>query len=649
MAGALKRGLAALVLCLVAGLGPVLGLSGCERIAPAAGRPAPIAAASGRGLQEVAPSAAVLQLRAALDRHQPRVRIQSPSDGTLLPPGPWTLEVDVRDWPLVDAGALGLGPHLVVQIDDQAPIRTTTAAASSGDAESRTVRLSLDPLSPGSHRITAYAARPWGEAVKDPGASAQITVHRVIPTPLTQPRRGEPQLRPVSPPTVAASEPVLIDWLLRDAPLQHLRDDDTQWRLRITVNGDSFQVDRQLPLWLKGFHPGSNAVVLELLDGLGEPIAPTLNTLVQEVIVQPGEGPVWNGNALTPELLATLLGERPAGSATAATGNPSSRSESRQEPGDRNQAEPADDDNSLAGPRAIDENAGREGRANKRGSTGREDRAGKEGRAEMNTSAGRKGSASGQGGASEGGASSQGSGSEGDASSEAGGSQGGASQGGASSEARGNVDADSGGGSAAVVNNDTPLDRGESDQAAAGGAGTPPALLNQAGTAVPPGAGLGDSAADRETPDQDTAGSPETPGTAIAPGLMPAANATASGAQAREDGEPPSDRPPVANPDPLPPAPVDPGSGTAGEGGPARVAGMAEDPPMTALRDASPDPEPGPPLATERLPAATPSREPAADHLPPVLPSARSELNADGSLIRPKKPGLFSGLRGGAS
>lgn len=318
MAGALKRGLAVLVLCLVLGLVPILGLSGCTRPATPGARTSPATVAKAGSLQEVAPPGAVTQLKTVLDRHQPRVTIQAPADGSLLPAGAWTLEMTVRDWPLVDAGSLGLGPHLVVQIDDLPPIRTTVAVPIKGESDMAKVRLSLDPLSPGSHRITAYAARPWGEAVKAPGASSQITVHRVAPTPLTQPTSGEPQLRPVSPPTVTGSEPVLIDWLLWDAPLQHLRADDTRWRLRITVNGDSFQVDRHLPLWLKGFKAGSNAVVLELLDGLGEPIAPTLNTLVQEVIVRPGERPVWNSQTLTPEQQAILLGEGPPPSSTPA-------------------------------------------------------------------------------------------------------------------------------------------------------------------------------------------------------------------------------------------------------------------------------------------------------------------------------------------
>jgi hypothetical protein len=311
MAGTLKRGLLALVLTLAL----ALGLAACGRSSTSAPRSLPASGAGGSSLQEVSPPGAVQQLKSALDRYQPELTIQAPANGALLPPGPWTLDLRLRDWPLVDAGSLGLGPHLVVQIDDREPIRITAAESPSADgSQTRRVRLTLDPLSPGSHRITSYAARPWGEAVKDPGASAQITVHRVAATPLTQPQAGEPQLIPVSPPSLSGSEPVLIDWLLRDAPLQHLRDGDTHWRLRVTVNGDSFQVDRQMPIWLKGFRPGSNAVLLELLDGLGEPIAPAINTLVQEVILRPGERPVWSSNRLAPEVMAALLGEGPPAS-----------------------------------------------------------------------------------------------------------------------------------------------------------------------------------------------------------------------------------------------------------------------------------------------------------------------------------------------
>ncbi len=255
--------------------------------------------AAAEHLREVAPPGAVQQLREALAERQPRLRILSPSAEAVLPAGPWTLRVQVEDWPLVDGGALGLGPHLLVAVDDGEPLPLTSTETT------------LPELSPGSHRLTVMAARPWGEVVKSPGAMAQIRLHRTATNPLALPGPGTAQLLAVSP-GLAATEPLLFDWLLIDSPLQHLRDDDALWRLRVTVNGDSFLVDRQTPLWLRGWRPGGNALQLELLDGRGEPLNPPFNSLVREVRLDPSlPRPAWRGPSLSPAELAILLGEAP--------------------------------------------------------------------------------------------------------------------------------------------------------------------------------------------------------------------------------------------------------------------------------------------------------------------------------------------------
>ena len=283
--------------------------SGCDRLGrqtgPAAQGPSqPLAPTAPRGaLQEVAPPPLVPQLKARLDRRDPQVSILAPADGALLPAGPWTLELQVQDWPLADAGRLGLGPHLVVQLDGAPPLRISDATAAR--------HVAMPPLTPGSHRLTVYAARPWGEVVKSPGASRQIRLDRVAANPQQVPGPGSPQLLAALASPGASKEPVLIDWLLLDAPLQHLRDDDGRWRLRVSVNGDSFLVDRQTPLWLQGFHGGSNAVQLELLDGRGEPLNPPFNSLVQEVVIQPGAGAAWQRPSLTALEQDQLLGEAP--------------------------------------------------------------------------------------------------------------------------------------------------------------------------------------------------------------------------------------------------------------------------------------------------------------------------------------------------
>ncbi|MEB3165085.1 MAG: hypothetical protein VKO65_00265 [Cyanobacteriota bacterium] len=247
------------------------------------------------------PPAVVNDLRQALAEHDPRVRILAPSDGSLVPDGPWTLRLGVEDWPLVDAGPLGLGPHLVAQLDDQPPLRLTSTEAE------------MPALSPGSHRLTVYAARPWGEAVKSPGAYRQIRLHRVAANPLAIPAPGSPQLIAVAPPIAAQREPVLLDWLLLDAPLQNLRGGDPDgWRLRVSVNGDSFLVEEQTPLWLRGWRNGENALQLELVDGRGEPLNPPFNSLVSGVTISPGAtARPWQAASLAPGERARLLGIAP--------------------------------------------------------------------------------------------------------------------------------------------------------------------------------------------------------------------------------------------------------------------------------------------------------------------------------------------------
>jgi hypothetical protein len=303
MQAAPLRALIALVLMLL-----TMVSSGC-RAQPGAGSPpaarvgeAPTQQRASR-LQEVPPPGAVTALNERLAEHQPQVDIVAPHDDALLPEGPWTLQLRVSDWPLSDAADLGIGPHLVVQLDQQPPLRLSSAEAAAS--------VVMPALQPGSHRLTVYAARPWGEAMKSAGAIRQIRLHRVSRNSAELPARGSAQLIVASPADPAQQEPVLLDWLLLDAPLQHLHDDDARWRLRVSVNGDSVLVDRQTPLWLNGFRPGSNAVQLELLDARGDALNPPFNSLVREVVISSGSHPAWRNSSLTASQLALLSGDIP--------------------------------------------------------------------------------------------------------------------------------------------------------------------------------------------------------------------------------------------------------------------------------------------------------------------------------------------------
>ena len=286
--------------------------SGCSRWAeqaPTTGRSPTLNASSPSGsLQEVPPPLGVQQLSDALGTLQPQLQINQPTSNSLLGAGPWSLELSIQDWPLVNDDDLGIGPHMVVQIDNTHPLRISEPADAGADPG--TIKVTLPELTPGSHRVTAYLALPWGEAVKSPGAMAQIQLHRVAANPLSQPAPSSPLLIPVTATAAASGAPVMIDWLLCNAPLQGLRDGDGRWRLRVTVNNDSFLVDQNKPLWLKGFRKGSNSVVLELLDGLGDPLNPPFNSLVQEVVLADDKGllPAWLRGRLSATDLALFQG-----------------------------------------------------------------------------------------------------------------------------------------------------------------------------------------------------------------------------------------------------------------------------------------------------------------------------------------------------
>ena len=302
------RAISAGLLCLTVLLSGGWGWRNAGSPAPATA-PAPLASGT---VREVAPPRATQQLKDVLSARRPQVKIVAPAADAVLPAGPWTLEVSVAEWPLAGTAPGALGPHLVVQRDQEAPIRIgATAADLSGEAAAppHALQVPMEPLTPGSHRISVYAAFPWGEAVKEPGASTQIQLHRAAANPLGVPQPASAQLIPAIPFDLIQAEPVLIDWLLFDAPLQHLRDGDDSWRLRITLNGDSFLVDRQTPVWLKGLGSGESAIQLELLDGRGDALNPPFNASVTAVTITPGVPSRWPSAPLSDaELKRALMG-----------------------------------------------------------------------------------------------------------------------------------------------------------------------------------------------------------------------------------------------------------------------------------------------------------------------------------------------------
>ena len=105
---------------------------------------------SGR-LQEVAPPGAVQQLREKLQRYQPNLRLVSPTDDSVINADSVDFVLDVRDWPVSRDIELGLGPHVVVQIDNQPPRQLTNSMAIAYVFESTASLLGAIGSAPGLH------------------------------------------------------------------------------------------------------------------------------------------------------------------------------------------------------------------------------------------------------------------------------------------------------------------------------------------------------------------------------------------------------------------------------------------------------------------------------------------------------------------
>lgn len=262
-----------------------LGMAACgDRPTRSVDRPASGLGSPRRStIAEVSPPPVLQELRPFLETYQPQVKILSPRPDEVLQDNQVSVKFQVNDLLLFKNKALGLGPHLHVILDN-APYQALY------DPEKPVV---FENLEPGTHTVRAIASRPWHELFKNDGAFAQVTFHVYAKTPDNRPIRNQPLLTYSRPVGVYGAEPIMLDFFLTNVPLHLIAqesntDDISDWRIRATVNGESFIIDQWQPIYLKGFKPGKNWVQLELLNEDGEPIPNAFNNTVRVLNYEPG-------------------------------------------------------------------------------------------------------------------------------------------------------------------------------------------------------------------------------------------------------------------------------------------------------------------------------------------------------------------------
>lgn len=233
-------------------------------------------------ISEVAPPALIQELRPSLERYAPQVTILSPLAEQVFDDPQVTVKLQVSDLPIFQDDTLKLGPHLSLIVDNE-------PAAAIYDLKQPII---LENLAPGTHTLRVLALRPWQESFKNDGAFAETTFHILTKTGKNAPDHNLPLLTYSSPQGIYGAEPILLDFYLSNAPLRLSNtangDNNLQdWRIRVTVNGESFLLDTWEPIYLKGFAKGNNWVQLEFIDGKGNKIENEFNTSVRVISFDP--------------------------------------------------------------------------------------------------------------------------------------------------------------------------------------------------------------------------------------------------------------------------------------------------------------------------------------------------------------------------
>lgn len=259
-----------------------LGLYSCAQqpIDPTGARPSRTVA---KGVAEVSPPATIQELRPFIDRYQPQVAILTPQPDAVLQDPTVSVKLQVQDLPLFQDPELKMGPHLHLILDNQ-PYRAIYDVSEP---------IVLENLAPGTHALRVFAARPWHESFKNEGAYAQVTFHIFAKTPENNPAPSQPILTYSRPQGEYGAEPILLDFYLTNAPLHLAAQADPEdavvdWRIRCTLNGSSFILDRWQPIYLKGWKPGNNWVQLEYLDEQGNLLQNVFNSTIRLIRYDPG-------------------------------------------------------------------------------------------------------------------------------------------------------------------------------------------------------------------------------------------------------------------------------------------------------------------------------------------------------------------------
>ena len=236
--------------------------------------------ATNSNLAETATPKVIKELSQDLEKFTPQVQIIAPRSQQVFKQTDINVQLQVKDLPIFQDEKLKLGNHLDLILDNQ-------PSQSIYDLEKPIL---LKDLSPGTHTLRVFASRPWGESFKNDGAYAQVTFSVITETNNNRTDPNLPLLTYSNPTGTYGAEPFLLDFYLTNAPLHAIAKSNPNlkdWRIKATVNGESFMLENWQPVYLTGLKLGENWIQLELMDEAGNNIENTFNNTVRVINYDP--------------------------------------------------------------------------------------------------------------------------------------------------------------------------------------------------------------------------------------------------------------------------------------------------------------------------------------------------------------------------
>ncbi len=234
------------------------------------------------GLSETAPPTLITKLGKIVDNYSPKISIIEPSADEILEDTKVTVKLKVIDLPLFKDESLEIGPHLNLILDNE-PYQEIYSVEEP---------IVLKNLAPGTHTLRVFAVRPWDESFKNQGAYAETRFHVFTKTQANSPDAQLPLLTYSSPQGIYGAEPIMLDFYLSHLPFEQLVTNSATeglppWRVKVTINGESFLLEQWQPVYLTGFEIGKNLIELELFDDQGNRINNSFNSTVRLITYNP--------------------------------------------------------------------------------------------------------------------------------------------------------------------------------------------------------------------------------------------------------------------------------------------------------------------------------------------------------------------------